>query len=339
MTKIIGICLIILGGLLFINSTFHFIGYLTTTKAERNEKWIKEEAEKGNDTADLEEYLKSTEKEDSPFDIILPIVVILFQGGMAYFGLALYRKSLKSIPIPKSSDFGKLIKKQNNSLLTGAVISIGLLLIFIYLLQSSEHPLIFFLAFLSFFGVIYFVREVIYFNYNFGDARSHLISWEYPNGDKLIVTCWGLMKKNSSPPKLSTTTKFEGFRWNIDNAKDLAESLIKNEGNPLMTLLPSIEFSTTTNQIEDYIPFSFVDNINLTFIEKDQGYLIVNIEKKNYSKKYTMTYPLPLTKHSLKSEVDIFEERIYSRRTPVRGVYFEKALVDEIINEENKNSR
>lgn len=334
MTKIIGICLLILGGILFINSTFQFITYLTTTKAERNDKWIQEEKEKGNDTAGLEEFLKSTEKESGPFEIILPIVVILIQGGMAYIGLALYRKSLNSIPIPKNSDFGKLIKKQNKTLLTGVITSITLLLIFLYLLSSTENPLFFFLAFCSFFGVIYFVREVIFFNYNFSDARSHLVSWEYPNGDKLIVTCWGIMKKNSSAPKLSMSSKFEGFRWNIDNAKDLAESLIKNEGNPLMTLLPSIEFSTTTNQIDDYIPFSFVDNINLTFIEKDSGYLIINIEKKNYNTKYTLTYPLPPTKSSLKSEVNIFEERINKRRTPVRGVYFEKSLVDEALKEE-----
>ena len=231
-----------------------------------------------------------------------------------------------------------MIKKQNNTLLTGVVISITLLIIFLYFFSSTENPLFFFIAFCSFFGVIYFIRELIYFNYNFGDARSHLVSWEYPNGDKLIVTCWGIMKKNSSTPKLSMTTKFEGFRWNIDNAKDLAETLLKNEGNPLMALFPSIAFSTTTNHIDDYIPFSFVDRINLTFIEKDMGYLIINIEKKNYNAKYTLTYMLPPAKSSLKSEVNIFEERISKKRTPVRGVYFEKDLVDEILNEEHKNS-
>lgn len=233
----------------------------------------------------------------------------------------------------------ELIYKKSKDLLISSFAFIGLFIVFLSFATSSESPLLYFLVFICFFGIIYFVRELIFFNDNFGNPSRHLINWEYPNGDKLIVTCWGLMKYNSVVPKLSVKTKFEGLKWDFDNAKDLAENLIKKEGNPLMTLLPSIEFSTTSNRIDDYIPFSFVDTINLTFIDIGRGFLMIDIRKKNYNTKYSLTYPLPPSKQSIEQEVDIFEKRIANRNTPVRALYIDKSLIEEIQNEENRDSK
>lgn len=231
-----------------------------------------------------------------------------------------------------------LIKKQNKVLLTSSLVSIGLFIVFLLIAMNSESPFLYFIVLLCFFAVIYFLRELIFFNDNFGNPNRHLVSWEYPNGDKLIVTCWGLMKYNSVVPKLSVKSKFEGLKWGLDNAKDLAEGLIKNEGNPLTSLLPSIEFSTTSNRIDDYIPFSFADTINLTFIEIGRGFLMINIRKKNYSTEYSLTYPLPPSKQSIDQEVDIFEYRIANRNTPVRALYIDKTIVAEIQNEDSTDS-
>jgi hypothetical protein len=227
----------------------------------------------------------------------------------------------------------ELIKKQNKNLTTVSAVSIGSFLLFLIIASSYGSPFVYFLVLLSVFAVVYTVRELIFFNDNFANIRGHLVNWEYPNGDKLIITCWGLMKYNTTTPKLTVSSKFEGFKWGIDNAKDLAENLIKNEGNPLTSLLPSIEFSTTSNQVDDYIPFSFVDKIDLTFVDIDRGFLIISIQKKNYNTKYSLTYPLPPSKKSIESEVDIFEERISNRNTPVRALFFEKSLIEEILNE------
>jgi hypothetical protein len=230
-----------------------------------------------------------------------------------------------------------LISNQNKVLIIASVVFIVLFIFCFYLAMSSESAFLYFLVLLFFLGIIYSVRELIFFNDNFGNIHRHLVNWEYPNGDKLIVTCWGLMKHNTTIPKLSVSNKFEGLKWGLDNAKDLAENLIKNEGNPLTTLLPSIEFSTTSNRIDDYITFSFVDKIDLTFVDIGRGFLIINIEKKNYNTKYTLTYPLPPSKKSLESEVDIFDKRISNRNTPVRALFIEKSLIEEILNEESSD--
>lgn len=222
-----------------------------------------------------------------------------------------------------------LIKKQNKNLTIALIVFIFLFIAFCIFSSSIIGLLLFLLLFISLSGIIFTIKELIFFNENFGNPDKHLVNWEYPNGDKLIITCWGLLKHNTSPPKFSASSKFEGIKWDLDNAKDLAESLIKNEGHPLLTLLPSIEFSTKTNRVPDFISFSFVDNIDLTFIEIDEGYLIVSIEKKNIHSKYTLTYPLPPSRNSLENESDIFEKRIADRKTPVRGLFIGKSLLKD----------
>jgi len=144
------------------------------------------------------------------------------------------------------------------------------------------------------------------------------------------------MKFIQEVPELHTSIKFEGVKWDFDNAKDLAESLLKGEGNPLMALVPSIGFSTTSNQVDDYIPFSFVDKVDLTFIDKDHGYLIVRIEKKYHKRKYTLSFPLPVSKASLATEAEIFDQRIAGRHSPVRALYIDKSLIAEINGEDIK---
>lgn len=232
----------------------------------------------------------------------------------------------------------ELINKRRAAFVKATFISLLLFLIVFAmsgpLTLDDPKPLLFLFLFLLVFCIFYFVRELIFFNYNFSNEDRHLINWQYPNGDGLIVTCWGLMKHNTSTPKLTSAVKFDGFKWELDNAKDLAESLIKNEGNPLTALLPSIEFTTTSNRVEDFITFSFVDNINITFIDKDNGFLVIDIEKKNFKTRYSLTYPLPPSKRSLEEESNIFEQRITNRKTPVRGVYLGKAYIDSIVSKE-----
>jgi hypothetical protein len=179
----------------------------------------------------------------------------------------------------------------------------------------------FWVGILALSGVIYFGREFIFFNSNFWDVGKHLVHWEYPSGDLLIITPWGLMKYETEPPKASFSVKFEGFKWEFDNAKELAENLIEGSGDPLTALLPSINFSTTTNRIDDYIPFSFFDTVELTFSDVGKGVLVIQIEKRNDGAKYRLVYPLPENRISIKPEYWLFADRLQSKTTPVRGVF------------------
>jgi hypothetical protein len=230
----------------------------------------------------------------------------------------------------------ELIRLHHRGNLISTIVFLVLLVITLYFARDSFWWIL--LAFAWLWLLIYGVKELYYFYDNFGHINRHLVNWEYPNGDLLIVTCWGLLKHNTTRPKISVSTKFEGFKWGLDNAKDFAEALIKTGGNPLSALIPSIEFSTTTNAVEDYITFSFVDNIDLTFIDTNGGFLIINIEKKNYDKKYTLSYPLPPGKTSIEAEALIFESRIQKRATPVRALYVDKLWVEEIERAEHLKS-
>jgi len=101
-----------------------------------------------------------------------------------------------------------------------------------------------------------------------------------------------------------------------------------------MTLIPAIEFSISSNKVDDYISFGFADEINLTFIDINNGYLIISIKKKNIPESYTLKYPLPEDKASLDAEVNIFETRFKNRKTPVNALYIEKSLIEQILIEE-----
>jgi hypothetical protein len=331
MRRNIAVFLLILGGIIFLWSGLRFANSLRISSEDIIEQRKKSLTQEDgttdypdDNTADLLKLVR-----------IFSFIFMLSGAGIAFKGYLLYKQSKKEKKKPLDAEFKVLVKKQNNILTSSALVFAGLFCITLFIAPPDDNPIIYFLLLLWIWGLGYTIREILFFNYNLGDVNMHLINWEYPNGDKLIVTGWGLMKKNVTKPELSTSLKFDGFKWDLDNAKDLAESLVKQEGNPLLTLLPSIEFSTTTNRVDDYIPFSFVDNINLTFVEKDKGFLIINIEKKNANAKYTLTYPLPPSKDSLKSEVDVFEQRILKKRTPVRGVYLEKSYVDQVLNEIN----
>ncbi|WP_291153496.1 hypothetical protein [Flavobacterium sp. UBA7680] len=225
----------------------------------------------------------------------------------------------------------EMIKNQSKVIKLGMLFSFVLFAFFCCTAYNNFNAFNVLGLFFTISGVIYCFKELMFFESNFHNHSSHLISWVYPNGDKLIVTCWGILKENKVAPKIDVKNKFEGFSWDFDNVKDLIENVTTNSGNPLSSLIPSIKFSTTSNQIENYIIFGFVDKIDITFVELDKGFIIINIEKKNIDIKYNMTYPLPSNKTSLKEEFEIFEKRINKKFTPVRALYIEKSIVDEIM--------
>jgi predicted nucleic-acid-binding Zn-ribbon protein len=197
-------------------------------------------------------------------------------------------------------------------------------------LSEADYVILLYVWLLALFSCIYSaVKELWLFNYSFLNPDRLLIDWSYSNGDRLVVGCWGLLKKNTFVPPLLISHKFEGFKWELDNVKELTESLLEHKGSPLMALMPSIEFSTTKNRVDDYIFFDTGDKVKLTFIDKDNGYLIINIEKKN--KKYKLTYPLPPSKESLGAEAKVFEQRIFKRRTRISALYLERSVVDKIL--------
>jgi len=196
------------------------------------------------------------------------------------------------------------------------------------------NPLALFLAFFMFSLFIIQIKQLIYLSSRFNNPYNYLIDWSYPNGDKIILTRWGLIKYNAVVPKLSTSLNFDGFKWGFDNVKDLTESLVKSEGNPLTALLPSIEFSTKSNRIDDYIPFSFFNTVNVTFVEKDRGYMIIQIKKK--SDEYSLTYPLPPQKKSLRAEAENFENKNRNKTSPVEGLYMPRSVVNEIMSEKEE---
>jgi len=264
------------------------------------------------------------------------LVFMLIGCSIVLGGVALYKRSKKMSSLPEKSKISPLVQRQNRVFIWSVVVFVLLFITLCYFGMNSVTPLLLFLMLICFLGIVYFVRELIFFNDNFGDAGRHLVNWEYPNGDVVVITCWGLMKFIQEVPELHTSIKFEGVKWDFDNAKDLAESLLKGEGNPLMALVPSIGFSTTSNQVDDYIPFSFVDKVDLTFIDKDHGYLIVRIEKKYHKRKYTLSFPLPVSKASLATEAEIFDQRIAGRHSPVRALYIDKSLIAEINGEDIK---
>jgi hypothetical protein len=264
------------------------------------------------------------------------LIVMLIGFPLALGGFAFYKRSKKMSLLPENLSITPLVQKQNKSLIWSVAVFALLLVMLRYLARNFEAPLLLFLMLICFLGIIYFVRELIFFNDNFGNVNRHLVSWVYPNGDCVVITCWGLLKYNQIVPDLSVSFKFEGVRWELDNAKDLAESLLKGEGNPLLALVPSVEFSTTSNRVEDYIPFSFADKVDMTFVDKGHGYLIVRIEKKYYNKKYTLSFPVPESKASLATEVEIFDQRIAGRHTPVRALYIDKSVIEGITGEDTK---
>lgn len=329
--KTIGILMLVIGGILFLSSGYNYITALLTSREEIIEDLRNNDSQEGNENSLSDSVLEGIAEHTITIARIISPIMMIVTGGIAFGGFLLYKQSKRKSSLI-SFEIKKLIDKQNKALTSTLLVFIILFIATGYIGVRLESLWLLIFLFACFLGIIYYVREIIFFNYNFGDPGKHLVNWEYPNGDKLIVTCWGLMKKSTENTELSVSAKFEGFKWNFDNAKDLAESLIKHEGNPLLTLLPSIEFSTTSNRVDDYVPFSFIDKVKLTFIEKDNGYLIISIEKKNLDSIYTLRYPLPPSKQLLETEVNIFEERITKRKTPVRGVYLDKFYVEKVSN-------
>jgi hypothetical protein len=191
-----------------------------------------------------------------------------------------------------------------------------------------------FFAFCMFFYFVIQIKELIYFSSSFQDFNNHLMYWNYPNGDKLLLTPWGLINYHVTLPKLSSSVKFDGFKWDFDNAKDFAESVAKNEGNPLIALIPSIKLSTTSNRVDEYIDFNFNHTVQLIFIEKGRGMLVIFV--KQGDTQTTLTYPLPPNKRSLKVEAENFEKKLQHCNGPITALYVERSMVDEIFNQEDK---
>jgi hypothetical protein len=250
-------------------------------------------------------------------------LAITFVLGMSFLsgGLVLIRGTNKAFRLSSTSRIRPLIKKQNQTLAGVLVLFILAFVISGTFFGATNSPPWFLVLFLSASGIFHVGRRQIYFNRNFLDTSRHLINWEYPNGDLLVITPWGLMKFNETTPKATTSVKFEGVKWEFDNVKDLAECVVKGEGNPILALLPSIEFSTTSNQVEDYIPFGFFDKVDLIFSDLKGGVLLVQIEKKSAATRYRLLYPKPDEQVSIDSDVNLFERRIEGKVTPVRGVY------------------
>lgn len=232
----------------------------------------------------------------------------------------------------------KLVVKHLKYFLIALLVTIPLFFLFKKQVQETDNDWYGGLMLLCGIISIVLVKEIVYFLYNFGLRSRHLINWKYPNGDQVIITCWGLLKHEREKPELVAKHKFEGFSWGLDNAKDLIETLLKNEGNPLLTLLPEINFSTTTNQIGDYISFGASDKINLTLIDFDPGYVIIHIDQKTDVGKstYQLSYPMPPINRTFAAEVEKFEKRWVGRRSPINAVYLDKASIQEIMDAETE---
>ena len=224
----------------------------------------------------------------------------------------------------------ELVKKHYNDHIKTLWIFLITIIVLGLIATSSDNKWVFFFIFFSILGVIYSIKELIYYHDHFVNASNHLINWKYDNGDQLIITRWGLLQKISSPPELSVSYKFEGVSWELENLKDIAEVLVKNEGNLFLSMLPNINYSTTTNRIDEFISFSVLDTVKLIFIDYESGALIINIEKKNTHKKYTLTWPLE--SRSIEDEALNCVQKTIDKATPLQIIFIDKDIMEETLN-------
>jgi len=103
--KIIGISLLVLGGIIFLWTTYVFVKNLTVTKEELIEQVKIELAKKGVDNYFTDEQLDKMMDENIKFGRIASPIIILIAAGIAFGGFALYKRGKKDAELSNTFKF------------------------------------------------------------------------------------------------------------------------------------------------------------------------------------------------------------------------------------------
>lgn len=93
--KIIGICLLVLGGVIFLWTGYGFVKGLTTSKEEMIKQVKTEFAKKGIDNYFPDEQLDKMMDESIKYSRIFSPIIMLIGAGIAFGGFALYKRGKK----------------------------------------------------------------------------------------------------------------------------------------------------------------------------------------------------------------------------------------------------
>ena len=119
------------------------------------------------------------------------------------------------------------------------------------------------------------------------------IKWAYDNGNVFLMNSRGILNHTAVPPTPVYTTSFKGVSWELDNLKDIAEDVIKNQVG-FTSFLPTLKFETKTNIIEPFIPFRNADQLMLVFYDlAEVKLLLLNLVQNKEKAKLTLGIPVP----------------------------------------------
>lgn len=174
--------------------------------------------------------------------------------------------------------------------------------------------------------------EIIVYKRYFLNPKRHIINWTFGNGDRLIVTKWGIVQKISCPHKQVTSQKF-GIKWGFDNVKDLAEGTLKNEGAGIITaMFPSIVLTTVSNKVDEVIIFSWGDFVDVYLIDTEFKICLILLDLRRRSKKVMLQFPLFTDASNIKSDVTKMNWLAKSRFSPLTFHYVSKEDYKNIIS-------
>lgn len=98
--KIIGICLLVLGGVLFLWTSFLWTSYglvknLTTSREEQIEQTKTMVNEEGISSYFSDEQIEKMVDDSRKYGLIIPPIMMLIAGGIAFGGFALFKRGKK----------------------------------------------------------------------------------------------------------------------------------------------------------------------------------------------------------------------------------------------------
>lgn len=103
--KIIGICLIVLGGTIFLWTGYGFVKTMTMTKQEMVEQVKTELAKKGADNYFSDEQLDKMVDDSIKYERIISAIMMLIGAGFSFGGFALYKRGKKDAQLSDTFKF------------------------------------------------------------------------------------------------------------------------------------------------------------------------------------------------------------------------------------------
>ena len=103
--KIIGICLIVIGGLLFLWTGYGLVKNLTTTREELIQQARTLFDEKGMSSYFSEEQIDKMVDDTRKYGMIVPPITMLIGAGIAFGGFALYKRGRKDTQLSDTFKF------------------------------------------------------------------------------------------------------------------------------------------------------------------------------------------------------------------------------------------